>query len=228
MSAEQHSSIWSDYSVCRENTANISLTAALRFALCLCFLHWGIIGLLSVSVGMLAVCRVHCGLPGGTLTSLQPFPVTVAHNWPHVSKQRLALCMCAFSSCALACQSPRWRTDPWAPRSPGPLWRHSVSFETLGTAEIVQSVLFYKVKVEGFGKDVLYLIAVEYWGNNVETHCREWDSARNVIRKNNSLLSAGSVGWHCRMKPFIPRVVTLIWVSDWNIVGMWRAGLTSM
>lgn len=41
--------------------------------------------MLSLSVDMLAVCRVHCGLPGGTLTSLQPFPVTVAHNWPPAS-----------------------------------------------------------------------------------------------------------------------------------------------
>lgn len=94
VSTVQHSSIWSDYSVCWENTANISFTTALRFPLCLCFPYWGIIGFLSLSVDMLAVCRVHCGLPGGTLTSLQPFLVTVAHNWPPASHQKVRSCMC--------------------------------------------------------------------------------------------------------------------------------------
>lgn len=163
----QHSSIWSDYSVCWENTANISFTTALRFPLCLCFSYWGIIGFLSLSVDMLAVCRVHCGLPGGTLTYLQLFPVTVAHNWPPASHQRACPCMCVGThTCgrpsALACQTLGWRTDSRAPRSPELLWRHSVSLEMLGTAEIVQSASFFtRLKLGIFGKDVPYLIAVE-------------------------------------------------------------------
>lgn len=167
VSTAQLSSIWSDYGVCWENTANISFTTALRFPFCLCFPYCVIIRFLSLSVDMLALCRVRCGLPGGTVTSLQLFPVTVAHNWAPTSHKSMCFCICVLAricacACALACQPLGWRTDPWAPRSPELLWRHSVSLEMLGTAEIVQSAsLFTRLNLGIFGRDVLYLIAVE-------------------------------------------------------------------
>lgn len=131
VSLVQHSSIWSYYTVCRENTANISFTTALRFPLCLCFPHWYITGFLSLSVDMLPVCQVQCGLPGGTPASLQPFLVTVSHNWPPASHQSVLMyvscCAYMWTHAAHFSQTLGWSTDPCAWSSPELLWRHSVS-----------------------------------------------------------------------------------------------------
>lgn len=107
----------------------------------------------------LAVCRLHRGLPGGTLTSLQQFPVMVFNNWPPASHQRAnwytvcVLVRVLVGACPPTSLSNSWVAHGSIGRSAELLWRHSVSSEMLGTAEIVQSVsLFFphKVKVADF------------------------------------------------------------------------------
>lgn len=108
----------------------------------------------------LAVCRLHRGLPGGTLTSLQQFPVMVSNNWPPASHQRAnwytvcVLVRVLVGACLPTSLSSSRMAHGSIGRSAELLWRHSVSSEMLGTAEIVQSVSLFsfphKVKVADF------------------------------------------------------------------------------
>lgn len=102
------------------------------------------------------------------------FPIAIScHiwcNWPpasrrNISVQYVCVCVCEDlkvpthhpSSSAILCSSPEL------------LWRHSVSWEMLGTADIVQSVDFFfftRLKLEILRTDVPYLIVEEEHRHN--------------------------------------------------------------
>ena len=174
---------------------------------------------------MLAICRLRCGLPGGTLTYLQLFPVTVSHNWPPASHQRLFVYVwwCAYVWALHARLSDSGMTrgfmgteEPWTAmktfcqlRDAGNCWDSSI-WE-----------LFHKVKVWGFSGGMCNIWSRRNSAEIIDVccgnamHCRERDPATMVeMRYRRTILCYQSGMWAVMLNEAVHiRVVTLIWVE---------------
>lgn len=146
----------SDYGVCWANAATYPPQQLKGFPLCICFqmlrYHKNPITVNGDAGGMSGALWPARG--GGWL----PYSRSLS-QYPVIGPLLLTrVCICVQCVCLyVPCQALGWRAAPWA-RTAELLWRHSVSLEMLGTAEIVQAAsFFHKVQVRDFFEDVPHL-----------------------------------------------------------------------